>query len=193
MPRHTLRPDEQQLQVYRRHELTLTPVVLQVFALIFIPWYFGAEYDFVFSVPWHTDLFLLGTLAVAAYAAQRFVIWYMNYYIVTSERLLHIRHINAFKRIITETSFDRILNVSYRTTGFFSTLFHYGDVSVQAVGMDQPFLIKSVPHPEQVKDYIWSEHLKHGGGKNIVYTKPMVEASIGSEVNHSAEDADDEE
>jgi hypothetical protein len=172
--RHTLRENEQELQVYRKHELTLAPVVLQVFALIFIPWYFGIEYDFISSAPWHADLFFIGTLAVAGYALQRFVIWYMDYYVVTSERLQHIQHQNAFKRTVTETSLDRILNVSYKTTGFFSTLFHYGDVSIQAVGMDQPFLIEAVPDPEKVKDYIWAEHLKHGGGTHITYTKPAV-------------------
>jgi hypothetical protein len=183
--RHTLHENEQELQTYRRHELTLAPVVLQVFALIFIPWYFGIEYNFVFSAPLHTDLFFLGTLAVAAYTLQRFVIWYLDYYVVTSERLLHIQHINAFNRTVTETSLDRILNVSYKTTGFFSTLFHYGDVHVQAVGMDQPFLVESVSEPEKVKDFIWAEHLKHGGGTHITYTKPAigVAASADDEEN----------
>ena len=59
----------------------------------------------------------------------------MNYYMLTSRRLLHVYREGLFNKHVNETYLDRILNVSFKTTGFISTIFEYGDVSVKAVGM----------------------------------------------------------
>ena len=62
---------------------------------------------------------------------------------------------------------------------------------MQAVGRDHPFLIQSVEHPEQVKDFLWAEHLKHGGGAHITYTKPAIETP--SNIANVTEDDEDED
>ena len=173
MFKHTIHDDEQLLRVYRKHELTLSTKIIQVFVLLFVPWYFGIKYDFIFSAPLNTKLFIFWTLLVAMYALYAFLVWSVNIYIITTKRLVHISHSGIFKKTVNETPLDRILNVSFRTTGFFSTLFHYGDVLVQIVGLDQPLVLKDVPSPSDVKDFIWKIHLS-GGEQKITYTKPEI-------------------
>lgn len=174
MFKHNLHENEKLLQVYRKHEMTLVPKILQIFVLIFIPWYLGLKYDFIFSSRGHANIFLIWTLLVALYAIQAFLIWTVNVYLVTDKRLLHIEHDTIFKKSVVETPLDRILNVSFRTTGFFSTLFHFGDVTVQVVGLDQPLILKSVPNPAQVKDFLWKMHIEFSGEQKVTYTQPEI-------------------
>ncbi|TSC65932.1 MAG: Uncharacterized protein G01um101477_281 [Candidatus Doudnabacteria bacterium Gr01-1014_77] len=171
---HQLHNDEQLLAVYRKHEITLVPKVLQIFILIFIPWFFGLKYDFIFSTTGHAQIFIGWTLLVAMFALHAFVIWSVNVYIVTSKRLLHIVHTGLFKKTVVETPLDRILNVSFRTTGISSTLFHYGDVLVEVVGLDHSLILKAIPNPSKVKDYIWKVHLEYGAKSSTktAYTQP---------------------
>ncbi len=171
---HQIHEDENLLQMYRKHEITLVPKVLQVFILIFVPWYLGLRYDYIFSSPGHTRIFIAWTLLVAFYAMHIFLVWAINVYIITSKRLLHIQHSSIFRKTVIETPLDRVLNVSFKTTGLFSTIFRYGDVLVQVVGLEQPIVLKQIPNPSQVKDFIWSLHHGFGGDQKITYTKPEI-------------------
>src|SRR3546814_4664852 len=66
-----------------------------------------------------------------------------------SKRLVHILHTGLFKKTVVETPLDRILNVSFRTTGILSTLFNYGDVLVEVVGLDHSLILKAIPGPSK--------------------------------------------
>ena len=69
---HKLHEDEQFLDSFRKNDMTFVPTVLEVFILIFIPWYFGIKYGFIFSSQFHKDLMLVWTLLVFVFAARRF-------------------------------------------------------------------------------------------------------------------------
>ncbi len=53
-------------------------------------------------------------------------------------------------------------------------MFGYGDVFVQVVGLDHPLVLKNVPQPSDVKDFIWQIHLSYGGDQKITFTKPEI-------------------
>ncbi len=171
---HQLHDDENLLQLYRKHEIILAPKVMEIFLLLFIPWYLGLKYDFIFSSQLHAEIFLAWTALVAIFGIYAFLIWAINVYIVTSKRLLHIAHTGLFKKTVRETPLDRILNVSFKTTGFVSTLFRYGDVMIQVVGLDAPLILEKVPNPSEIKDFIWRIHLEYGGDQKITYTQPEI-------------------
>lgn len=67
-------------------------------------------------------------------------------------------HEGLFKKLVIETPLDRILNVSYKTTGFFSSIFSFGDVEVQVVGLIEPIVLKQVRYPAKLKDRLWKAH-----------------------------------
>jgi membrane protein YdbS with pleckstrin-like domain len=91
-------------------------------------------------------------------------IWRLNRYIITNERLIKIAHTGVFKRLVIETPLERILNVSFKTTGFLSSLFRFGDVEVQVVGLMEPVVLKNISQPGHVKDYLWKLHLARASG-----------------------------
>lgn len=185
MFRHKLRENEKLLKTYHRHWLTLWGPILRSVVLIFIPWYFAVSYGVAFSTQAASDVLMLWSLLILAYFAGDIVQWRRNYYMVTDQRLLHVSHASTFKKIVQETSLDRILNVSFRTTGILSSFAGYGTVSVQAAGIEEPMILEAVSDPEGVKDFIWQLHVSNGGG-HFAYT-------AGTGATHVAMMADAEE
>ena len=179
-----IHPNEELLEVYRKHELILLPKIIEIFLLIFIPWYLGIKYGFVFESSAHTKIFLLATFAVGLYAAYIFIVWTVNQYLVTTKRLIHITQSGLFKKLVTETPLDRILNVSFRTTGILSTIFGYGDVLVQIVGLEEPLVLRDVPRPSEVKDFLWKMHSEYSGEQKITYTTPEI-ASVDTYIPYA--------
>ncbi len=132
------------------------PLLISSLILI-VPWYFAIVYNIVptFRIP-----LLVLSIGAIVHAIRSVTIWHLNSYVVTNKRLLKMSHEGLFKRTVVETPHERILNVSYKTTGLFSVLFHYGDVEVQVVGLVDPLILKNIPHPAEVKDYIWQLHTR---------------------------------
>ena len=164
---YKLREGEKLLNTYRTYELKLMPTVIEVFVLIFVPWYFAIRYNFLYASSLRLNIFLLWTLLVAVFAFWRFIFWWLNYYLLTSERLLLIKSESLFKKIVTEIPLDRVLNISYKTTGFLSTLFHFADVDIQIMGAEEPFQMVEISDPEEVKDAVWQAHLKCVAAENL--------------------------
>ena len=88
-------------------------------------------------------LLVVYTVAVAWWLAWKFILWYLNVYIVTTARFIEIQREDLFQKEVLETPLERILNVSFRTTGLFSVVFGYGDVLVQVVGLGEPMTWKT--------------------------------------------------
>ncbi len=184
MYKRLLRKDEEVLEIYRSHELTLVWPIAKTFLLLFVPWFFAVGYGVAGE---YRGIFILYTVIVCLYLVWKFVVWYLNVYIVTDSRLIEIRRGGVFSKEVLETPIERILNVSFRTTGFLSTIFGYGDVMVQVVGLEQPIDLEDVPYPSAVKDFLWELHQK-SGGLDLVPAAPDV-ASVGAlRIPHAKKD-----
>ena len=79
-------------------------------------------------------------------------------YIITTERLVKTVHESMFRQVVSETSLDRILNISFRSTGPWSVVAGFGDIDVQVVGRLEPIVVRSVNRPAVVKEFIWRLH-----------------------------------
>lgn len=86
------------------------------------------------------------------------MLWRREKYIVTTRRLVKTVHESVFRQVVTETTLDRILNISFRTTGPWSMLARFGDIDVQVVGRMEPIVVKSVRTPAQTKEFLWRLH-----------------------------------
>ncbi|MDQ3018714.1 MAG: PH domain-containing protein, partial [bacterium] len=132
----------------------LKPLAITLLALM-VPWYFSYQYG---AVTTFRTLLMFWSLIVTVYALRELLTWRLNRYIVTNKRLIRFSHDGLFKRTVIETPHERILNVSYRTTGLLSVLFRFGDVEVQVVGLVEPIILRHIPYPAQIKDYLWQLH-----------------------------------
>jgi hypothetical protein len=141
-----------------------------VFAALYIPWYFALKYELFVR---YRSLLLLWTLIVFIYALREYILWTRRKYIITTNRLIRISHEGLFKKLVMETPLERILNVSYKTTGLWSSLMKYGDVEVQVVGLMEPIILDNIKRPQSVKDYLWHLHQSKTKNKNE-YTNEQI-------------------
>lgn len=175
-----LHENEAQLKVYRETELVLIKPAILILALIFIPWFFLIQYGL--DVQFRRILFVW-TLGVSLYAAKVYFLWHLKQYIITNKRLIHVSHYGLFKKRVVETPLERVLNVSFRTTGILSSVFSFGDVEVQVVGLLEPITLNNISNPGKIKDYLWELHGKQDASQKLFDKQsiPTLEQQIGYE------------
>ncbi len=149
--------------IYRQSFVFLLRYIIIAAAVVILPTYFLWRYGLLGS--WRSISYVL-LLFSAIWLIRHFLIWYRNNYVITNQRLLLFEHDGLFKHTVIETPLERILNVSYKTTGVMSAIWGYGDVEVQVVGLVEPVILKHIADPEYIKDYLWQMHKR-------VATKPI--------------------
>ncbi len=177
----SLHPGEYELKTYRQSEVTLTKHVLIIFVALYLPWFFSIRYDMVLQA---RNWLLLWTVVVFIYAIRTYMIWHLNRYVVTSERLICLAHTGVFRKTVIETTMERILNISYKTTGLASSLFKYGDVEVQVVGLMEPIILRRIKRPQEIKDYLWRLHQDQLKRQDNNYTNKSI-ARIQEDVGYT--------
>lgn len=150
-----LKDNERVRQVYRQspwvltHPLGLSGIIIAILAYL----------TFRFSVQGPLLIIALGAIAIILlHGVKVFIIWWLNQYVITNQRILHYWQKGLFDQTVTETPHERVLNVSYKTEGMISTVIGYGDVVVQVVGLMEPIILKNIDQPMEIKDYLWEMH-----------------------------------
>lgn len=84
------------------------------------------------------------------------VVWldyYLDVWIITSERIIDIEQKTLFHREISEISLDRVQNVTVEVPGFTATVLKFGNMKIQTAGAGE-FTISKVTDFNQAKDLI---------------------------------------
>lgn len=96
--------------------------------------------------------------------------YYLDVFIVTDERILHINQHGPFSRTVAELRLERIQDVAIEQHGLLPTLLHFGTIRVQTAGESPSFSFHAVPRPADVKELIMQAHRaaimrheRHGG------------------------------
>ncbi len=175
----SLRENEIVSIVIRRHWWILIRPTIAFFVLLIIPAVvaaIGTTYaprllDF-FAEPigeFATVLYLLVLLLFA------FLLWadyYLDVWIVTSQRIIDIEQKSLFHRVISEIPMKRIQDVTIEINGVIETLLKFGDLRVQTAS-EGSFTIKNAPRPHEAKDAILrylnenTENLKSPDGTGL--------------------------
>ncbi len=154
-----LKPDEEEVGKFRQSPAVLFwPLVKVGAVLLAAGWYV-----------WRFDLWdLFGTvysilaILLAVYYAHSLVLWYLDIYRVTTQRFIKSSYRTIFHQQVSETALDRILNISFKSTGPWSVLMNYGDVELQVVGKMEPIVVKNVKNPGMIKEYLLRLHEQTG-------------------------------
>lgn len=89
------------------------------------------------------------------------ILFWINYYldmwIITTKRVLDIEQISLFNRSVSELMLKNIQDVNVTISGFFATIFKYGNIIIQTAG-EASTTIRDIPHPERIKDIIMKSH-----------------------------------
>ena len=83
-----------------------------------------------------------------------FIDYYLDVWLITSERIIDIKQEGFFSRTVSETKLSEIQDVTSELKGFLRFVFHCGDVYVQTAAEQQRCSFIQVPGPEAIRDTI---------------------------------------
>ena len=79
--------------------------------------------------------------------------YYLDMWIITTERIIDIEQRGLFSREVAEIPIRQIQDVTLDIHGIVETLLKFGTIKIQTAG-EREFLIKNVPHLYEAKDLI---------------------------------------
>jgi len=159
-------PGEHVVYFLRRHRFTFFTKLLEYFLLLAVPlvvaWvfltYFPEQWESLFGSGLSEVLLKLGAsiyyLGVWVFLWTDWVDYYLDVWIVTNERIISVEQKGLFNRFRSELRLSRVEDVSTEVKGFFATILHFGDVTIQTAGMEQNAIFRMVPRPYQVSEGI---------------------------------------
>ncbi|MDD3072323.1 MAG: PH domain-containing protein [Candidatus Pacebacteria bacterium] len=168
-------PNEKILLIKRRHSFVLFAelfpfillFLLTVFGMLFLLLYQNEEglRDFLGKIPF------LYSFSINLYLASFFVLsiilivilhfifivfahYYLDCWIITSERTIHTELRSLFSRFYSSVSHNRIQDVTVDIHGIFPMIFKYGDLKIQTAGAFGNFVFRQIPDPYKTKDIL---------------------------------------
>jgi hypothetical protein len=155
-------PDEKIIKVIRRDLFILFKKVALFVLLLVMPALF--LYSLAVSQPDMAAGALFPAITVLGASAYFLFVWlffffsfidyYLDVWIITSERIIDIEQQGFFSRVISEQKLSRIQDVTSEVRGVIPTLMKYGEVLVQTAGTAERFHFYQVPDPDNVRDTI---------------------------------------
>jgi len=83
-----------------------------------------------------------------------FIDYYLDIWLITSERIIDVRQEGFFSRTVSELKLFQVQDVTSELKGALQFVFRYGDVYVQTAAEMQRFAFRQIPNPEGVRDII---------------------------------------
>jgi uncharacterized membrane protein YdbT with pleckstrin-like domain len=161
-------PNERTLLLLRRHPWILLRIVFVFLFLVAVPF---AVYFLVNAMnPNFLDeggslRVALLTVGMSLYALMvwlfLFTAWvdyYLDVWIVTSERIVSMEQKGLFSRVTAELRLSRVQDVTSIQKGKMATFLNYGQVQVQTAAAQQEFVFEEIPNPTKVAQVILETH-----------------------------------
>lgn len=154
------RENEKVQYILHRHPLTFIPSIVLFLLLSAVP---VAVYFLIRN-------FAPNLLAEAGYRAisilfasvyylgcilffyTEFIVYYLDVWIVTNDRVIDVEQLSLFSRSISELDLYNIQDVTSDIKGFFPTIFHYGTVTVKTASTNPNILFRDIPNPDKVRE-----------------------------------------
>lgn len=190
----TLKKDEAVVTIIRKHWITYViplSISLVVIGVIigFVDYFFRSSAG---AIVW----FAIFGFALA-FAAYHWVIHYFDSFIITDLRIIDIDQNGLFKRTVSETTFDKVQDVTYSIVGILATGLDYGTVSVQTGGAEGKIELDHVPHPRKVHEIVLEAQKlfkdRHGGDMSAQELIELIARVKGGEQGAEAESSDTDE
>lgn len=99
-------------------------------------------------------------------------LWYHNVFVITSERIIDIDQRGFFERVVSQSSWEKIQDVSIHIHGPSQTFFRYGDVNIKTAFGSVDLCVPSIFRPGKVQREMieaqekYSNSYERGNGKN---------------------------
>ncbi len=147
----------------RRHPITFVPYVIFFLLLLVVP--LGLHWLLINSpLSSYTENpagYAVAVLAGSVYYLSCFLFFYTNFvtfhldmWIVTNDRLLDMEQKSLFSRVISELDLYQVQDATSEVSGFFPSVFNYGNLSLQTAGTVERFIFKNVANPNKLRQLI---------------------------------------
>jgi len=97
-----------------------------------------------------TGLWLIGgtyLIFVVSFMMMQWIIWYLDIWVLTDNRLVDTQLISLFNRKISQIPLSQVQDVQVDVQGYLPAIFGFGDVTVQSAGREGFFQMKSIKDP----------------------------------------------
>jgi hypothetical protein len=156
------RPHERIMLILRRHWFVLFKIMMQGVFLVIVPLvvyiFMYSEFPEVLTGQLGQPLIILGSsiyfLFIWMFLFNNFIDYYLDVWIVTTERIINIEQKNLFHRTIAEKNLDRMQDITSEVSGIIPTFLNYGTVHIQTAGTTERFIFKDVPNAPEVTQHI---------------------------------------
>ena len=156
------RSDERVVLFLRRHWFALLTVAGAFVLLTGVPlllgWYYYDQVEDWLSQPILGPIIaIVGSiyfLSIWLFAFLEVTDYYLDTWIITTERIINIEQEGLFKRTASELDLAAVQDTTAEIRGFLQTIFTYGNVFVQTAGEHGRFHFKNINDPESVKETI---------------------------------------
>lgn len=168
-------PNEKIIHVVHRHWFNIIIQLIPAFVMLVIMISGFILYPSMFS-GFATDsmrivFFFANSLFLLLMWIYCFVIWfdyYLDIWIMTTERIVNVEQKGLFSRQVSELKYRMIQDVSTDVHGFFPTLLNFGDVTVQTAAELSRFKFQSVGNPYHLKSEIVAQQKKRMAEQGLV-------------------------
>lgn len=83
-----------------------------------------------------------------------FLDYYLDFWIITNDRLLNIEQQGVFARTVSELDLYKIQDATSEVKGILPSLFGYGNIHIQTAGEVRRFDMKQIPNPHETRKLI---------------------------------------
>lgn len=150
--------DEKILMVLHRHWIVIFGRFLVGILLLILPAVLSAAaavfgFDLALASPY---LEFFGVIYLMIIMAALFMFWmdyYLDIWIITSERIVDIEQKSLFNREVSEFMLDKVQDITVEVPGMVATFLKYGNLIIQTAG-EQSFSVRQVPHFYEAKNLI---------------------------------------
>lgn len=154
------KPYEHIEYILHRHPLTFLPQIFLFLLLCSVPLMVGymiqsfapgllASQSTYALLVLFVSVYLLGVLL---FLYTEFVLYYLDVWIVTNDRVVDIEQLGLFSRTISELDLYNIQDATSDVHGFFPTLFNYGVVTIKTASTNVNIIFRDIPHANKVRE-----------------------------------------
>lgn len=166
----------------RRHWIVIFWLFCQAIVLFGIPTasflYFSSLNHSILQHPFWQPTFIVllltYTIAIWAVLISEFTDYYLDTWIITTERIINIEQEGLFARTVATLHLNQIQDVTSETHGPLATILSYGNVYIQTAGTRERFNFKQIDDPEAVKQLILElsrqDKIRHGDASQMMTT-----------------------
>ncbi|MBI4992885.1 MAG: PH domain-containing protein [Candidatus Magasanikbacteria bacterium] len=143
----------------RRHPLTFVPIFFVFTILMLVPFVIYFLINNLFpqlltgqlSYPVLTLFASIFYLSIYLFFYGQFIDFYLDLWIVTNDRIVDIEQHGLFSRSISELDLYNIQDVTVEVTGFFATMFKYGNLFVKTSSDNSQIIFHDISNPNEVR------------------------------------------